>query len=99
MVNVEYTKTIYLIVHGQKQLEEKVRQKLVSNGFKSERMQFASLDKAGEAGEYVAMVWPPMSRREIIVSEITGKHDKTDQSGMGAWMSVERNEIERISLK
>jgi hypothetical protein len=75
MINLDHTKTIYLIVHGQKQLEEKVREKLVSNGFKSERMQFANLDKAGEAGEYVAMVWPPMSAREIIVSEIMCKHD------------------------
>ena len=44
------------------------------------------------------MVWPPMSSREIIVSEIMGKHDRKDQSGIGAWTSVERNEIERISL-
>jgi hypothetical protein len=98
MVNTDHTKAIYLIVHGQKQLEEKIREKLVSNGFKSERMQFASLDKVGETGEYVAMVWPPMSPREIIVSEIMGKHDRKDQSGMGAWTSAERNEIERISL-
>jgi hypothetical protein len=56
MVNLDPTRTIYLIVHSQKQLQDIVRERLVFNGFKSERMQVASLDKAGEPGEYVAMV-------------------------------------------
>jgi len=98
MVSLDPARTIYLIVHGQKQLEDKVREKLVSNGFNSERMQLASLDKAGEPGEYVAMVWPPISPREIVVSEITGKNDGKNQSGMGAWTSIERKDIQRIVL-
>jgi len=98
MVSLDPARTIHLIVHGQKQLEDKVREKLVSNGFKSERMQLASLDKAGEPGEYVAMVWPPISPREIVVSEITGKNDGKNQSGMGAWTSIERKDIQRIVL-
>ena len=61
-------------------------------------MQLASLDKAVEPGEYVSMVWPPMSPREIIVSEIMGKHDGKNQSGMGAWTSIERNDIQKILL-
>jgi len=98
MVSLDPARTIYLIVHGQKQLEDKVREKLVSNGYKSERMRLASLDKAGEPGEYVAMVWPPISPREIVVSEITGKNDGKNQSGMGAWTSIERKDIQRIVL-
>jgi hypothetical protein len=61
-------------------------------------MQLASLDKAVEPGEYVSMVWPPMSPREIIVSEIMGKHDGKNQSGIGAWTSIERNNIQKILL-
>ncbi len=61
-------------------------------------MQLASLDKAVEPGEYVSMVWPPMSPREIIVSEIMGKHDGKNQSGIGAWTSIERNDIQKILL-
>jgi hypothetical protein len=61
-------------------------------------MQVASLDKAGEPGQYVAMVWPPMSPREIIVSGIMGKHDGKNQSGMGAWTSIERNDIQKKLL-
>ena len=44
-------------------------------------MQNASLDKAGNAGEYVAMVWPPMAPREIVVSEIVGPRE----SGVVRW--------------
>lgn len=69
------TKTIYLIIYSRKQLEEKVREKLVFHGFKSEHVQLASPDRAGEPGEYVAMVWHPMSPHEIIVIEIISKHD------------------------
>ncbi|MGA7899094.1 MAG: hypothetical protein WCA39_09565 [Nitrososphaeraceae archaeon] len=61
-------------------------------------MQLASLDKAVEPGEYVSMVWPPMPPREIIVSEIMGKHDGKNQSGIGAWTSIERNDIQKILL-
>jgi hypothetical protein len=61
-------------------------------------MQVASLDKAVEPGEYVAMVLPHMSPLEIIVSEIMGKHDGKNQSGMGAWASIERNDIQKILL-
>lgn len=69
---MDATKTVYLIVHGRKQLLEQVKEKLVLKGFEKEKMQDASLDKAGNAGEYVAMVWPPMAPKEIVVSEIIG---------------------------
>ncbi|MRN69052.1 MAG: hypothetical protein FIO04_05060, partial [Nitrosopumilales archaeon] len=51
-------KTVYLIVHGQKQLLEQVIEKLVARGFKRSNMQAASLEKAGNKGDFVAMVWP-----------------------------------------
>ena len=93
----EPAKTVYLIVHGQRQLLEKVQDKLVEKGFKKENMQPASLEKVGNNGEYTAMVWPPMSPEEIIVSEI----DDTlagQTKGMGAWSSVGQKELYRIAL-
>ncbi len=65
-------KTVYLIVHGQKHLLEQVIEKLVARGFKRSNMQPASLEKAGNKGDFVSMVWPPSAPKEIIVSEITG---------------------------
>jgi hypothetical protein len=98
MSTLDTTKNIYLIVHGRKQILEEVKEKLALKGFEKEKMQIASLERAGNKGEYVAMIWPPSSPKEIIVSEITeigviGRND-----GMGAWASVNQNELYRIPL-
>ena len=41
-----------------------------SEGSEEEKMQNAHLDKAGNPGEYVAMIRPPMAPKEILVNEI-----------------------------
>ena len=92
-------RTVYLIVHGQKQLLEQVIEKLVAQGFQRSNMQAASLEKPGE---FVAMVWPPSAPKEIVVSEITGNRASESQAigiGLGAWTSVGQKELYRISLQ
>ena len=95
MSEIDSTKKVYLIVHGQHQLLEPVKDKLASK-FNRENMQPASLEKAGDAGEYVAMLWPPMAAKEIVVSQITGMGGSG--KGMGAWSSVSQKELFRIAL-
>jgi hypothetical protein len=92
---LDSTKKVYLIVHGQRQLVETVKDKLAGK-FKRENMQPASLDKAGDAGEYVAMLWPPIAPNEIVVSQITGFG--VSGKGMGAWSSVAQKELFRVPL-
>jgi hypothetical protein len=58
-MSVAGVKTVYLIVHEQKQLLEQVIEKLVAQGFQRSNMQPASLEKSGNKGDFVAMVWPP----------------------------------------
>jgi hypothetical protein len=101
---VDDSKKVYLIVHGQRNLIEAVKDRLAANKFKRENMQPASLDRAGEAGEYVAMLWPPMAPSEIVVSQITGTGGNSDGGGggargMGAWASVSQKELFRVSLR
>lgn len=96
MTEIDGTKRVHLIVHGQHQLVEPVKEKLAAK-FKQDKMQAATLDKAGEMGEYVAMLWPPMAAREIVVSQITGT-GTSGGPGMGAWSSVTQKELFRISL-
>jgi hypothetical protein len=93
---IDNAKKVYLIVHGQRQLVEPVKEKLASK-FRRENMQPASLDKAGEVGEYVAMLWPPMAAKEIVVSQITGTGGGGGP-GMGAWSSINQKELFRVSL-
>ena len=95
-------KTVNLIVHGQKHLLEQVIEKLVARGFKRSNMQPASLEKAGNKGDFVAMVWPPTAPVEIVVCEITGNRTSESQDitiDLGAWTSVAQKELYRISLQ
>ena len=98
MSQIDSTKKIYLIVHGQRQLMDTVKDKLASK-FSKENMLPASLEKAGETGEYVAMIWPPMAPKEIVVSEITGENPAGEGArGMGAWGTVALKELMRLPL-
>ena len=99
MSQIDSAKKIYLIVHGQRQLMDTVKDKLASK-FSKENMLPASLEKAGETGEYVAMIWPPMAPTEIVVSEITGPNTTGEGGrGMGAWGTVAMKELMRLPLK
>jgi len=96
MSQLSNEKKIHVIVHGNRQIFEKVKSLLVENKANPENITMASLEKAGQIGEYVAMIWPPMNAKEIIVSEIAGTEAKG--KGMGAWESIDQKELFRISL-
>ena len=88
-----------MIVHGQKELFEVVKSKLILKGFKEERIIKAKLDEAGNIGEYVAMAWPPGRPQEIIVNQIVDeKQARESTSAPGAWESVQQKELYRIPL-
>jgi hypothetical protein len=96
MTKLYNDKKIYVIVHGNRQNFEKVKSMLKEKNFNEENISMASLEKAGEIGEYVAMTWPPMAAKEVIISEIVGTN--AEGQGMGAWASIEQKEIFRIPL-
>lgn len=90
-------KNVHVIVHGQKQMFETVKSKLATSGFKAEQMVMADMNKPGDQGDYVAMLWPPMAPNEIVVSEIIDLNN-TNGRGMGAWATVNQKELQRIPL-
>src|ERR687898_2065767 len=96
MTALNNNKKIYIIVHGNRQNFEKVKSMLIEKNMNEENISMASLEKAGEIGEYVAMTWPPMAAKEVIISEIVGTN--AEGKGMGAWGSIEQKEIFRIPL-
>ena len=84
MSTIDYSKPVHLIVHGQRDLIDSLKHKLVSLGFSEEKLLPASLEKTGNIGEYVAMAWPPMRATEVIINEITGNkeiRDKRESNG------------------
>jgi hypothetical protein len=98
MPSIGLDKTVYLIVHGQNQFLSLLKEKLASKGFEKQKMQTASLDKVGNIGEYVAMIWPPANPKEIVVSMIGGIKEE-EGIGKGAWASIRQDELFRIPLR
>lgn len=98
MSQIDATKKIYIIVHGKRDLIEPVKEKLAAAGFSKDNMVLASLEKAGDAGEYVAMLWPPMAANSIAISQIMGPAQQGQSQGMGAWGSVDLKEVLKLPL-
>ena len=99
MSTIDYDKAVHLIVHGQRDLIDSIKNKLASFGFSDEKLVPASQQKTGNVGEYVAMAWPPMHATEIILSEITGiNQGEAENNVMGAWSNISQKEISRIPL-
>ena len=96
MTSLNNDKKIHVIVHGNRQNYDKVKSMLIEKKLNEEKIAMASLEKAGDIGEYVAMTWPPMAAREVIVSEIVGTDAQGE--GMGAWGSIEQKELFRFPL-
>jgi hypothetical protein len=97
MSNIDTEKNVYVIVHGQKQLFETVKSRLGDSGLKTEKLVLADMNKPGNEGDYVAMLWPPMAPTEIILSQIID-FNGTNGLGMGAWATLNQKELQRIPL-
>ena len=97
MSNFDTEKNVYVIVHGQKQLFETVKSRLGNIGLKTEKLVLADMNKPGNEGDYVAMLWPPMAPSEIILSQIID-FNGTNGRGMGVWATVNQKELQRIPL-
>ena len=97
MSNFDTEKNVHVIVHGQKQLFETVKSKLGDIGLKTEKLSLADMNKPGNEGDYVAMLWPPMAPTEIILSQIID-FSGTKGRGMGVWANVNQKELQRVPL-
>ena len=90
---------VHVIVHGHRDLLERIISKLVLKGFRKDDILAARLDEAGRIGDYVAMAWPPVKPREVVISQIVGNNQPEEKSfAPGAWEAIQQNELYRISL-
>ena len=97
MSNLDTEKNVHVIVHGQKQLFETVQSRLGDIGLKTEKLVLADMNKPGNEGDYMAMLWPPMAPTEIILSQIID-FNGPEGRGMGAWATVNQKELQRVPL-
>ena len=91
---------MHVIVHGHRDLLDRVISKLVLKGFRKDDILAARLDEAGQIGDYVAMAWPPVKPQEVVISQIVGNKQPQEKSfAPGAWEAIQQNELYRIPLE
>ena len=98
MVDIDNTKNVYLFTHGQQDLIEKSTNLLVANGFSKDKIIMADPNKAGNVGDYMAMLWMPPNLDHIKIQKIT-KVEPAEAEGMiGVWQGVSKDDIFEIKL-
>ena len=91
---------MHVIVHGHRELLDRVISELVLKGFRKDDILAARLNEAGQIGDYVAMAWPPVKPQEVVISQIVGNNQLQEKSfAPGAWEAIQQNELYRIPLE
>ena len=99
MSDIDATKKVYLFTHGRMDLQEKSINILGSSGFSKENIILADPTKAGEVGDYMAMLWMPPNPDHIKIQRIT-KVEPCEPEGMiGVWKGVSKDDISEIKLE
>jgi hypothetical protein len=99
MENIDQNKSVYLFVHGQKDLEESSKNLLVENGFPKDKIILAKSDMVGNIGDYMALLWAPRNSSIIKIQKITKVENVEKPEGVvGLWEGVTRDDIFEIPL-
>ena len=98
MADIDATKNVYLFTHGRQDLIEKSTNALVSNGFSKDKVIMADPKKAGDDGDYMAMLWMPPNPDHIKIQKIT-KVEPAEAEGMiGVWAGISKEDIFEIKF-
>ena len=98
MDQIDAQKSVYLFLHGRRDLEDSATKALVAGGFTKDRIISAKPDKVGNVGDYMAMLWMPPNPDHIKIQKIT-KIDPVPAEGMiGLWKGVSKEDLFQIKL-
>jgi hypothetical protein len=98
MSQIDTQKSVYLFVHGRRDLETAATNALVTNGFAKDKIHSAKPDQVGNVGDYMAMLWMPPNPDHIKIQKIT-KVDQVKPEGMiGLWKGVSKEDLFQIKL-
>jgi len=99
MENIDQNKSVYLFVHGQKDLEESSKNLLVENGFSNDKIILAKSNMVGNIGDYMALLWAPRNPSVIKIQKITEIEKVEKPEGvLGLWKGVTWDDLFEISL-
>ena len=98
MADIDTTKNVYLFTHGRQDLIEKSTNALVANGFSKDKIIMALPSKAGDVGDYMAMLWMPPSPDHIKIQKITKVESAPPEGMIGVWTGVSKEDIFEIKI-
>lgn len=97
-MNIDMNKKIYIFLHGRSDFKQKSIDILTKQGFNKDKMIIATRNEIGDTGDYMAMLWPPMSPDSIKIQQITDiKKDESDNT-IGLWKGVSSVEVSVLFL-
>ena len=98
MVDIDYSKDVYLFTHGRADLIEKSTNALATNGFSKDKIIMALPSKAGNVGDYMAMLWMPPNPDHIKIQKITKVESAPPEGMIGVWAGVSKEDIFEIKI-
>jgi len=98
MENIDQNKSVYLFVHGQKDLEESSKSLLAENGFSNDKIILAKSDMVGNIGDYMALLWAPRNPSVIKIQKITIETVEKPEGVLGLWKGVTWDDLFEIPL-
>ena len=98
MNQIDAQKSVYLFVHGRRDLEPVATKALVENGFLQDKIISAVPNKVGNVGDYMAMLWMPPSPDHIKIQKITKVEQASPEGMVGLWKGVSKEDLFQIKL-
>ena len=86
------------LIPWDKDLVEKSTNALTENGFSKDKIIMALPNKAGDVGDYMAMLWMPPNPDHIKIQKIS-KVEPAEAEGMiGVWKGVSKDDLFEIKI-
>lgn len=98
MTDIDSEKSVYLFVHGRKDLGEPAVKLLVENGFAKEKIILAKSNEVGSIGDYMALLWMPPNPDHIKIQKITKVEPVEPEGILGLWKGVSTDDLFEIKL-
>lgn len=99
MEEINQEQSVYLFVHGRKDLEDTAKNLLVQNGFLNDKIILAKNNIVGKTDEYMALLWAPRNPSVIKIQKITKVEKVENPEGViGLWKGVTWDDIFEIPL-
>ncbi len=98
MSQIDSARSVFLFVHGRRDLEQKAVAALISKGFVKDKIVSARPDAVGTVGDYMAMLWMPPNPDHIKIQKITKVEPVKPEGMIGLWKGVSKEDLFTVNL-